>query len=478
MKKARCKINISTLLIILLVFISLIIFEIINKQKNMIDNDNYLKSIALLVNILFIICIYFIYKKKKNIFDFNIIFLAFLFLFCYGQVFLYSVGVTKENLYLFSMFNCSQIIEATIYFYFSLIFYILGMSLYLKKDKELSVEIDENLNKAIKKCAIILLLISIIPFFYLLIPTLYNSIVYGYMYNFDNAMEVSGITGYLSKFFIPSIFMLLYTLKKQKHKSNFLILFLMFIAFLFLLRGSKGSGITILIGVIVFYSTFIKKIKGINIIKIVPIIILITVIIPVISEFRGVKEKNITDLGKTFSQTVSNPSENFIVKTIEEMGGTMQAFILTKEVIPSQVNYKYGESYFASIMMLIPSPLLGGYSFAPKAALDTWLMKIHNMSYGPGYSLIAETYYNFGWHIGIIFTTILGIFFTKMFSISSEDKNKNELLRLLSFIFLYNSMIKARFPFHEIARNAFYMYFLVYIVVILIYNQLVKKSLK
>ena len=438
----------------------------------------YLKYFSLSIDIVFLMCIIFIYKKTDNIFDNSIIFLIFLFLFCYGQVFLFGLGVNKEKLFIFSKYNMEMIIRATRYFYFSILFYMIGFILAYNGpnlEKEEEHQYLYELKNSMKEFSTVLIVISIIPFFYILIITMYKSIMYGYIYNFDNPTEVNGIIGYISKFFIPALFLFLYTTKENKKIVKIITGLFIVICAMYLIRGSKGSGLTIIVGIVVFYNNFIKKFNSFEIIKVIPVIIIIVFIIPLISNFRLQADKNISGFYNSVEQVIQDPEENFIVKTISEMGGSMQAFILTNNAIPKLDNYKYGISYVYSILMIIPSIFLGGESFAEKAALDIWLMNIYKMSYGPGFSILAETYYNFGWYGGIVFTIFLGIFFTKIFNVNSENTIKNEIFKVLSFIFLYNSMLTARNPFHGIIRNLVYMYIAFYIVIYFLYNQKITK---
>ncbi|HHY99522.1 MAG TPA: O-antigen polysaccharide polymerase Wzy, partial [Tissierellia bacterium] len=192
----------------------------------------------------------------------------------------------------------------------------------------------------------------------------------------------------------------------------------------------------------------------------------------------GMTNRGAADFGKLFIESLTNNENNLVISSLLELGGTVYAFILTRRAVPSMEGFHYGLSYLASILMVIPSQLMGGFSFAKYAALDIWLQNIHHMGYGPGFSLTAETYYNFGWVGGILFSFVIGYFFTKMFNLRSKNKNKNEVLRLLSLIFLYNSIIVARFPFHNTVRNILYIYLIPYFLIMLLYNRKQKDRIK
>ena len=50
-------------------------------------------------------------------------------------------------------------------------------------------------------------------------------------------------------------------------------------------------------------------------------------------------------------------------------------------------------------------------------------LKVKNLVSTQEYSIVAETYYNFGYIGGILFTIVLGYFFSTFFNITSKDNN-------------------------------------------------------
>lgn len=476
-ERKKLMVNKFLLLNIIITIISLIFLNFTTIEELALNFDKNLFIIGWLINIYFVWSIYSIYKMKKHILDFSIVFLLFIFLFCNGQVFLYTLGVDIKQLSVLKISTEYEIIKATIYFYLSLIFYQNGALVCIKKSKNSEIkEVDYLYKKAIKICAVMLIIASIFTYFSILIPRIKSSILYGYNYLYTNSTQYSGIYGYLSKMFIPSLLLLLYTFKDKKICFNSIIIVLLMLIICNLIIGTRGDALSILVILIIFYDSYKKKFEGKKIIKLGLIVLLIMLIIPVIASFRRSENKTSEGLIQNIKENITDSENNFLIKTISELGYTMHSFILTDQVVPEIIDYKHGESYIASILMLIPSQLLGGYSFAEKAALDTWLQNIHQMSYGPGYSIIAETYYNFGFYGGMCFTSILGYFFTKMFNLTSQNNNKKELLKILSLIFLYNSLIVVRFPFHSTPRNIFYMYIIPYFLINSIYTTLKKEN--
>lgn len=464
---------------VFLIFAVYLLIGLISKLYYFEDINHRLIMLSWITNICFIWCVYSIYRIKKNIFDFSIVFLTFLFLFCNGQLFLYSLGVETDKMSVFILSSRESIYNAGIYFCYSLLFFQLGTLLSIGNAKEsdsTDTKMSEIFLRATKTIAIVLTVFTSIFFFINIIPKLLSSIKYGYEFLYESSKVQDGIIIYFSKMFVPSLLLLLYSFKDKKIARKCIMLFLGLIVIMHLIIGSRGSALSIVVILIVFCHTFIKEIKGIRFVGFVILISLIMIIIPTIYEFRSQDNKNIFSFIDTIHEVTEDSESNVMTKTISELGYTMHSFILTYNVVPSRQNYKLGESYISSILMLIPSKLLGGYSFAEKAALDSWLQETYRMSYGPGFSIVAETYYNFGWYFGILFSFLLGILYTKMFNFGSNNSDKNNLLKILSLIFLYNSLLSARYPFHSTTRNIVYMYILVYALILIAYGNIKRKS--
>ncbi len=446
--------------------ISIIFCAIFPIEKLIDDYDKNLFIVSWIINILFVINVYNIYKIKRNIFDFNIVFLVFLFVFCNGQLFLYSIGVKIDDLIVIKVSTKNEILKAAFYFYFSMLFFSFGTLIGLNRNEiEINEHIeDEILSKSIYRVGFALLVISIVPYIYILVPKMINSILYGYNYLYSSSIQNSNFISYLSKLMVPSVFMIMYGRVNLNKKNIHLIIFFAVIIICCMITGARGDALSILIALLIFKNQFEKKFIKKDLLKLAAIFLIIFISIPITASFRRTENKSISGFVEVLSENLTG-KDNFFVDTVSELGYTMHSLILTEQLVPNYINYQCGRSYLSSIVMIIPSGLLGTTYFADNAALDIWLQKVHKLSYGPGFSLIAETYYNFGWYAGVIFSFFLGLFFSKIFDIRHEKKDYSKVLQLLSFIFLYNSLLVARFPFHSIPRNLFYMFLIPYILI-------------
>ena len=434
-----------------------------------IGNSKSLMIEAWIANISYIVLCGCLYILNKNILNPSIIFMTFIFIFCNGQIFLYSLGIDATDFFVFTSNTENEILRALTYFIFS--FLIMGEGLIIVSRKETeNYKVSKDFNMSIRYIGYVLCILSIIPYFYNMIRMIFTTITRGYMANYTGNSQGSG-WGYIMEFFIPSLLLILYSYKDYKIKRNIFFAITIIVCILNLFTGSRAEAISIIVILLIFYNQYIKRFNKKNIIILFIIAFIGMTLISIIAKTRS----KINSIEESIAMVFTN--SNPIIETIEELGGTMNAWCLTDSVVPEYQDFKYGESYLASFLMIIPSSFLGGYSFASKAALDIWLQDTLNMSYGPGFNIFAETYYNFGWYGGIAFAFILGVFFGKMFNLKNKDKQKNELFKLLSLIFLFNSLLIARLPFHSTIRNIFYMYILIYIMINLLYNYRLKRRM-
>lgn len=452
----------------IILFYTLFILIIITLWLAMGSNKNLMVE-AWIANLSYIVLCICLYKLNKNILNPSIIFMTFIFVFCNGQVFLYSLGIDVREFLVFISNTEDEIIRALTYFIFSFLIMGEGLLLVSKKEEE-NFKVSKDFNLSIRYIGYLLCIVSILPYFYSMIRMIITTITSGYMANYTGNSQSSGWS-YIMEFFIPSLILILYSYKDEKIKSNIFFSIMIIVCILNLFTGSRAEAISIIVILLIFYNQYIKKFNKKNIIVLFIIAFIGMTLISIIAKTRS--KANTIEESILMIFTNSNP----IAETIEELGGTMNAWCLTDSVVPEYQDFKYGESYLASFLMVIPSSFLGGYSFASKAALDIWLQNTLNMSYGPGFNIFAETYYNFGWYGGIAFAFILGAFFGKMFNLRNKDKQKSELFKLLSLIFLFNSLLIARLPFHSTIRNIFYMYILVYIMINLVHNYRLKRRM-
>ncbi len=465
-----------------IITITLMFLQILYYNNTSELNYDTSKIYGMITIIIFLIFFYILYKINKRIITSSSIFLTFLCLFSAGQTMLHTLNVDMDVLYIYNANDIEKIIEAQKYFNLSLCFYFLG-NLFVEREEEQQALLvdDEYKIRAVKIVGYIFLTISFIPYMYNLFTTIVATMQSGYASLYENAAEgsvVNNIISYMSQYFILALILLFYANLKNKNRSRKYIVILVIVSILNLLTGSRGTAMSIIVIIILLYDIYIKRITKRHLFLLVFFTVILSYILSFILVIRSEEDKSFDSIIKAVESSTLG-EENPVILLISELGNTMNAWLLTERVIPEEVEYKLGESYFASVMMIIPSFLLGGNSYANQAALDIWLQDTYNLYFGQGYSLIAETYYNFG-DYGIIFTAILAIVYTGIFNfkLKKGSKDNNNIIKILSIVFLFETLIVARFPFHSTVRNIVYKVIIPYILIQLTYNTICKKNMK
>ncbi len=438
-------------------------------------NFSYSKMIFLtswLSNISFINIIYDIYKKDHNYMDLGIIFLSLIFLFCNGQFFLYSFGVSTTKLSIFK-YSLSDLYTASSYFLYS--FNLISLPFIIKSSGCECVSKNSNeLDNSIKKFSFLCLIVFSFPFLYYKLSQMMISIRYGYesiYYSNINAHSFGDIIGYFSNLFVISLILLLYVYRNNKTGRRIFAFLLFLLIVMSFVTGLRGSAITLLICFALVYFKFINNnIKKQTLTVIVMIVILLT-IIPIVKDYRSISDKSISS---AFNYAQEKSQDSIIIETISELGGSTQPFIMVSNIIPSIHSYKYGLSYLSSFMAIIPSTVYSTSFFTDNAALDLWLMKAYHMNYGPGFSIMAESYYNFGFVGGVIFSFFLGYFFSFILYYKSKEEKYYNLNYLLSISFLLMSLMIARGSFFHVPKCIIYLMMLPFFAI----NIISKKSKK
>ena len=221
-------------------------------------NSN-LMMLAWICNISYVIYVAFTIKLNGEWLNGNVIFMTFIFFFCFGQIFLYSIGVDTCKSLVFVSNTKSEIIRASKYFLYSYLLFGLGLnSTRIKYDYK--CKIDSKYNIAIKKVAYFIAITSGAVYFYLMIPKIFLAIRSGYgsLYEENNISNLN-LLGYYSNFFIPSLLLLFYAYKDNKKATKIIIFILISISTCLLIIGGRGIAISIFVIILFIYGKYIKK---------------------------------------------------------------------------------------------------------------------------------------------------------------------------------------------------------------------------
>lgn len=276
---------------------------------------------------------------------------------------------------------------------------------------------------------------------------------------YRGAMAANGLTRFFQEFFFSSALLYLCFSNRKMRKKAVATVYLV-VALSMVLVADRSGGVTALIVYALYrYYTGDERKRKKNAISLIGVGIILAIVSSAVASIR--------------SGESSQGGINLLFSALEEMGFNFTSLCFVMDYIPSRTSYRLGMSYIVALILLIPKSL-GLGSIYPKLQAylgETWLWNANNLygrkflSFGVGFSVIAESYYNFSWAGIVVIIPLAGI----ITHFLKEKKNENawslyvRLVLMLSFFTVprrqFQSVIKA------IEYSVFFMalYLLVYI---------------
>lgn len=440
-KKKKEIVNINRLILLIIISIIMLIF-VFNYE------NSYLCTYVMswIINILFILRLIDCKKNEKSIFNKYSLFISVCYLYFFGRIFLFSFNlINLDNIiykYDIELINKYLLFSAPSFYIFTMPIVLFRNSAIDKINMRMKKK-DPLTQKSVTIICLFLLIISA-PIYWLdMIDFVQTALLNGYGANFiHDKTSNSGIFGNVILLYVPSVVFLLVNTKKIFLKYIYLMMLIVpAIGYMFV--GGRGPAMALLL-----CSTFLwmeeicrsrKKEKYLWLIILVGVLLL-----GFFSTLRELRVHSLTNPGEMLKIFFSNNIFEEAISTIKEIGSTMYTWIKVENIVPSVYNYKFGYSYISSILACIPSNLIG-YSFADDAALDIWLTKVTGADYGLGFSMLAESYYNFGF-LGILTIFFIGVF---IFYFISGNFAKNVAVKYMNAVSAISIYI-----FTNTARNS------------------------
>ena len=403
----------------------------------------------------FSLCIYSYTKNGYSIFSPYIIFLVCLYLFSFGQSFLYAFRISPErDLIGYMGITSNQIFRAQVDTLTMLAFFHIG-ALARQKQSRIVNTISPFKHiiqqKRLKQIGWLLLVISIVPYYIELIRNAILSILFGYgtLYEQEVKIGISNIQSILADYYIPSLLCLFIAYKDSKLPKVLIITTFLFSIFVILVTGGRSEAVILIALLLIFINYFIKKIEKRHLFLLFVGGLWFMVLLSAIAHNRNESNRTLS----------LNPvgEENAIVDAIAEMGGTMFCLVKTQEIVPKDENYRFGSSYLLSFTTIIPN--MGFWDIHPAkkySDLNEWLTDYLNLSYGSGFSMCAEAYVNFG-NLGFLMMFVFGLFTATFFGkFEPAIKVNNYASIAFILIFFWFAIKVPRNSFVGIVRAIFY----------------------
>ena len=129
--------------------------------------------------------------------------------------------------------------------------------------------------------------------------------------------------------------------------------------------------------------------------------------------------------------------------------------------------FRYGLTYLVSV--LAPIPNIGFWAVHPTrqfADLAHWLQDAMHMRYGPGYTIVAESYINFGW-FGIAAMVVIGVIMARSIARISNKNAENNVLGMTFQIMIIMTIMKSlvRSSFSAAVRDIAYVLIPLYLLI-------------
>ena len=370
-----------------------------------------------------------VYVQKKVFTEINIFYISFT-LFQLGLPFIYGIIPNYYNYYM-GLFSENILIDALRYSILSNEVAALailiglcfqnkkGMSYYLR----ITNEFDRNTN-AIAKYGFILFVITgaiVLPITgYTAIRQFSSGI---FILANREVMSQNGLLRFAQEFFYSSALVVICFESRNSIRRKIAIVGYFLASIIMMTLADRAQGlIAIFVYIYYVYQSNKKKdiISRISNIKFVFYGIAILFVMVFIANARG----------------RSTTSNNILLSFISELGFNFTSICFVMELVPVQSAFRYGLTYLAAFIRLIPSSIdfLGITSLPEFETGEMWLWNynhIHRnyLDFGVGFSLNAESYLNFSW-AGLIAILFIVLIVTRLLN-EKKEGNWHTYVRLI-----------------------------------------------
>lgn len=392
--------------------------------------------------------------------------------FTFGQSIICGLGMENGT---FDQYNREPVVDVNVAYIFTIICLIclhIGVLCYSesnhrKKKRLFSLpedHCDGDYSAIMKPLGIIIFVLSVIPFLYesIRLVSVYRVAGYAEAYSsISGATSWSKIFSLVADYFPFSLFLLYIGYRNDRVIRKISAFTIIGISLLNFAIGNRSEPICYLVALVWLNNRIAAsgaQKRKTAIIAVITVLILL-MIIPVIGETRNTGELSIDTILNSF--TGESSVLDTVAETVSNLGYSVFPLIKTMQLIPERFGFHYGESYFYALLSIFPNIFGGTHVSVSHAALAQWLMRTLGMTYGPGYSIPAEAYYNFGW-AGVLVMVVLGWIIARLLYENEEASNLKLFTAVACFIVLFS--VPRRDTLTAI-RNIVYYVGLIYLII-------------
>lgn len=384
----------------------LVLFEFIslNIIKQICDTDESTIIVLSWVSIIALILLFYSWRAFSNeLLSTYTVFLLVLYLFTCGQCIGWALGLNMGNNDLMALnqngISCKLIIDGIYYSVIGITVFHIGALFNSKLNSVRTQSVVFSSTQVVgsfKRIGKNLLFICIPAFIAIVIQNVMSVSAHGYLGYYQTAATRSTlmiIVDILADFYQPCLLILLIGYRNSKVLRRIIILAMMLDVVVSLYIGARSAAVMAFIGIIVAYHYFVSPLK-------LKHTIIGTIVgyfgLSLLSIVSAIRLKASRTLLEMFAAVFSNT--NVIGNMLGEIGGTMATLTRTMYLVPDHYSFRYGMSYLAGALSWVPSFFFPGVHPSVKwANLADWLQRTMGLYSGPGYTMFAESYINFGW---------------------------------------------------------------------------------
>lgn len=280
---------------------------------------------------------------------------------------------------------------------------------------------------------------------------------YGGLYEVESRIGLDNLVAILAQYFVPGLLCLLVG---SGGRGRIAIVGLLSLYVLFLMYvGARSGGVVLAVVLLVYYHNCVRRFRIGQFAVLSLCGYLFVGALGVIAHTRDDADADF------MASYLGRKEENPFLEAVSEMGGSMYPLCATMRLVPQRFDYRYGTTYLYSLGSVVPN--LGFWDLHPAMRhgdLGGWLRRTLDLGYGPGYSLVAEAYINFGYG-GFLFMLFFGFVLSRLFDLSPL-RRANPLYVLLSLLLCFLILKTVRNSFLATVRSMVYYLLPIYLFVV------------
>lgn len=365
------------------------------------------------------------------------LFIAFAYLFSFGQSMLMLFGYRLPK----SAFSISSSGFSAVTIRWSSLFVILALQCtsigYCLISRKTSVT-DHMAEISDRRSALTvgwgLLLLSIVPTFYLLVKDIVVTFTVSYGSTLGPRHGIDKICQLISGFF-PSSLLILFNFEQRRKQRRIVYLLILAFCALEVIGGSRIEVFRLAVTLFIVAFVVRKSLTRKNLIALFLLLIAGLFVFSLVSSAR-IYLNDVSNPAVFIAETMGSLlKKNFLLSAVGEMGNTQIINTLVYAECPEKVGFQYGFSYVKMLWAILPN--IWGKAYTGYIGVDITFSPLYSLTEaGLGASYVSEAYWNFGW-FALLYCAFFGAAIGKTENILTDHANRKQSSAVPIFLALY-----------------------------------------